>query len=393
MPVHRMPGERGRVWADPKELDQWRLGKPTAAPSETPPRIWRRYILAGTAAVLLILLAVIVGWRSFSRPVPSAWSVEGRTLTMRNSDGAVLWRHTFDVEPVSAGSLERQPHDVRALLADFDGDGAVELLYRYSLPYAAGAPDVLYCFDADGQIRWRFKTIRTVRSAKPEEFPPPYSIRTFSPVNLGSGRQGVVVSSVQAPMYPARVALLSAEGKELAEYWHSGHLQAILTADRNGDGRDEIYLGGVSNSYRRATLVVLDPVTMAGASREENSDYQIQGFPAPVEIARLLFRRTRVGAEGSSDYNIVANLMLQGDFLNVHIAEETDKTHPAMVYLNLNRSLHVTSASANDALMKRHRERFSSAQPGFSLDDQIRELVAGVDYLTPPAREFSLSGR
>jgi hypothetical protein len=46
--------------------------------------------------------------------------------------------------------------------------------------------------------------------------------------------------------------------------------RSMPVADRNNDGRNEVYLGGVNNgSSLQATLVVLDPDPFGGASIEE----------------------------------------------------------------------------------------------------------------------------
>jgi len=68
--------------------------------------------------------------------------------------------------------------------------------------------------------------------------------------------------------YPDQVVLLSTDGRVLREYWHSGVLTQIALADVDGDGKNEIVLGGVNNGYRAATLIVLDPGGFSGASVE-----------------------------------------------------------------------------------------------------------------------------
>src|SRR5262249_30356001 len=63
LPVRRMPGRRGRIIADPAELDRWRLQAvlPSARPPETASRSKARLLIflglvAGAVALLLILL-------------------------------------------------------------------------------------------------------------------------------------------------------------------------------------------------------------------------------------------------------------------------------------------------------------------------------------------------
>ena len=63
----------------------------------------------------------------------------------------------------------------------------------------------------------------------------------------------------------------------------------MAAKDLDGNGIPELLLTGVSNGYNAATLVVLDPLKMSGASKEELPKFQILDQGDPVERARLLF--------------------------------------------------------------------------------------------------------
>ena len=81
----------------------------------------------------------------------------------------------------------------------------------------------------------------------------------------------VVVSASHHLYHPSQVALLSPQGKLLREYWHSGHLGAMMTAGLPGSDRD-IRLPRRSGKWiRRGVLVALDPLNFDGASREEDT--------------------------------------------------------------------------------------------------------------------------
>jgi hypothetical protein len=71
--------------------------------------------------------------------------------------------------------------------------------------------------------------------------------------------------------------------------------------------------GGISNARRTATIVSLDPDHFVGASREESGQYQIQGFPEPVETSRILFPRSCVNRTLEPFVNVSIDLR-NGEF-------------------------------------------------------------------------------
>ena len=77
--------------------------------------------------------------------------------------------------------------------------------------------------------------------------------------------------------FPNQFVLLDGKtGINKGEYWHSGFLSLINTMDLDRDGIDEILLGQVNNGRKCATLVVLDPRKVSGASTQDNDrKYQI----------------------------------------------------------------------------------------------------------------------
>jgi hypothetical protein len=60
LPVHRLPGRRGRVWADADAIDGWRQSgvAPVEPPPSPPPRRLKRWALAGAALLFALLSAL-----------------------------------------------------------------------------------------------------------------------------------------------------------------------------------------------------------------------------------------------------------------------------------------------------------------------------------------------
>ena len=77
---------------------------------------------------------------------------------------------------------------------------------------------------------------------------------------------------------PGQIAVIDSNGSTLADYWHSGGLHDLIIADLEGNGKKEIIATGVAHGYdSQATLVVLDPDRVAGASNEVKQEYRMPG--------------------------------------------------------------------------------------------------------------------
>jgi len=301
LPVHRMPGARGRVYAHEEELEAWVAGREkseaTAAVSDSgrPRRRWRLWAWPLGAAVLLFVLAV--GLRLWQRRIePSAVEVRGRSIVVSDAGGRKLWEYGFPNLPIPrwAHTGPELFELTRPMIGDFDGDGRSEVVFTYTAGFRREHVSEVYCFESDGKLRWKYRPGRLV-SAPNGRFPPPYSIRMTIPVAKRDGKTGlVIVVSYHGYEYPTQVTALSLQGRVMGEYWHSGHFFVGALADLERDGREELYLAGISNATREATLVALDPEDLGGTSQEQDPDYQLQGFEPGKEVARIILPASEI---------------------------------------------------------------------------------------------------
>jgi hypothetical protein len=183
------------------------------------------------------------------------------------------------------------------LLADLDGNDEDEVLLRYRSRFFL-TPDILMCFSAaSGKLLWQFTPDKTLRDSK-ERFSPNYHIRDLETISspTTASHRWIAVAAIAAWGYPSIVSLLDESGKLLRSYVHSGHFEDLLVIDLDGDGDEEIVAGGQNESRGQATVVVLDPAKIGGASVEPpGSGKQILDLPpASGEIARMFFPRTPV---------------------------------------------------------------------------------------------------
>jgi len=287
LPVHRVPGGRGRVWGKPAELDAWRASADGAAAGASEGRKSAGRVLSLAALALALATAGVVASRIANpRGAEPAWfQTEGNAFIVCDANGRELWR-----KPVPPGWRDQTVRGrAKAWIGDVSGDSGKEVLLA-ATGSTATMPLRLYCFDASGNELWRYQVQREVRT-RDEVFRPPFVVAAFA-VSSGKPRRIAVVSHHDS-YFPTQVAILDGDGKMLSEYWHSGYLWAVVFADLDQDGRQELYLGGTSNARNMATLVVFDPDRVAGASAEPEP-YQLLGLGPGTETARIFFPRTCV---------------------------------------------------------------------------------------------------
>ena len=364
LPVKRLPGGRSRVSANLTELEAWKK-------SSAPPR--RRLRAAAVAAALILAVLAAAFLHSRRVPQPASFRLEGNSLIVQDSQGRELWRKVFDspLAPVDEGR--------QAWFGDLDADGETEVIFAPRTRFGAAVP--LIAYSKHGGEKWRFLPGRAV-SSPVETFAPIYVARWFAVFELAPGRRVVAVSSQHYRYYPNQVALLSPTGKLLREYWHSGHLRRLETADFNGDGVQEMYLGGISNGERAATLVVLDPRTFQGASVESDPDYQIGGFAHGNEYARLIFPRTCINRL-FDEYNAVHSLVVEPERITVGVHEKISPPFPGMIY-EFGRDLRLIRAIPNDRLRSFHRELAAANTLRHALTPAELAGLSGVRDLARP---------
>ncbi|MBM3749139.1 MAG: hypothetical protein FJW34_25525 [Acidobacteria bacterium] len=197
------------------------------------------------------------------------------------------------------------------------------------------------------------------------------------------GRRKLVVSSLHLAHHPSQVVVLSHRGAILGEYWHSGHLNQMDLADLNGDGTEEILLAGISNGYHCATLVVLDPGDLGGASIEENPDYQLQGFAPGREKTRLLFPRTCINRK-LYQYNWPNGVDFSGGRIKVTVREREHVLDPAILYY-FDRQLRLIGLEVSDAFRGLHRELEAAGQLDHPLTEKEINELRNIRHLKRPA--------
>jgi hypothetical protein len=277
----------------------------------------------------MLAIGSLVGWtvhRYDPSSTPVTYKIERNVLIILDAKGRERWRKVFPAE-IAEGAYGGPMR--RIWFGDLFGDGKTETLFSFHGTQSVIQDDeVLYCFSQDGEELWHFVPGRTVRT-QAETFAPPYSVNQFL-VTQKADERVVVVSSNHNLYYPAQVVVLSAKGKLLGEYWHSGHLAALAVADLDHDGKQELYLSGIDNQWRAATLVTLSLDDVSGASKQSDPRYQFLDMALAHE-RRILFPRTCIN-KALEPYNKVSEIRLGKDDLTVDVDEELLIGNPSIEY-------------------------------------------------------------
>jgi excisionase family DNA binding protein len=232
LPVHRMPGEKGRVVAWLDELDRWRssgLDKPAWWVSVG---FWRVFALTSAAVLLAVTLGVALDFLLRTRAGPPVrFVLEGRSLRALDANGREAWRTLLE-QPAAEGVSPAYWLSRRlAWFGDLNADGRTEFLYAHHPDSYSTAGDTLICYSHTGRVLWRYRNTRTVAS-RSERFAPPWLVAFVMPLPPSpGGARRVLVVTHHLSWYPAQVAVLSSEGRLLGEYWHSGHILFGETAE------------------------------------------------------------------------------------------------------------------------------------------------------------------
>lgn len=356
LPVKRTNGIKGRVFADSAEIDRWKQAHFHKK------RWWERRFLVHSYAIVitaLFLITLTVSWtiraRLGRKGPPAICRLESPSLVVTDANGNELWRKHFQ-QPFAAE--EYAQHSASGELwfwvGNLDGDPGLETLFLYHPISRDKAGTALICFDQNGREKWRFLPGRIV-SDETSTYSRNYTVASFMVADVAPAKFAeVLVSSHHISSYPNQFVVLSSAGSVLGEYWHSGHLTRLDVADFDGDGREEIMLGGFNSGYRQATLILLDPAKLApAAARPDGDPHTMRGFGPAREKQRVMFPRTCLNAK-FEEFNWVRNFTIREGFIHVGVSEWRDDPDYQVIY-TLDKHLRVTDVRFSESLTRAHR--------------------------------------
>jgi hypothetical protein len=351
-------------------------------PAPANPRRWLKIALVIGAVCTAAAIAILIMSEDHR---PQFGRLDGPVLTILNAKGQELWHRSF---PDGFWSdYYAQGLDQRLWIGDLDGDGHAEVLFLYG---PADSPlshsTTLICFSSGGKEKWHWTPGRDLPEL--DGTPPVYLTFGFGVLKAGPGeRRRIVLSSQNQPFYPDQIAILDSNGKMVSEYWHSGILNHLALADLDGDGREEIVATGISNGYRQATLIVLDPDKVFGASEEAaRPEVQLHGMGAAQERFRLLFPRSDLN-RALEVYNVGQDMTIDQGRIRLIVSECTLNPHCDIVY-EFDRSFHLRAVTPADLFVSAHKEFYLNRKDNHPFSKKEEDEFQKVKCLVGCKSEF-----
>ena len=171
LPVRRMPGEKGRVSADPVELDRWKQSVSHSGHWFSNPVYLKIY--AALATALLIAAAAYESshyWGQSPQAPPASIRLKGVTSAITGRQGNGRSRMTLPETVIQTGGSDTVSALHRKIsFADIDNDGELETILDYSPVHLRPSPDQLNrkanCGEESPELRP--KSARSAESQNP----------------------------------------------------------------------------------------------------------------------------------------------------------------------------------------------------------------------------------
>ena len=362
LPVRRMPGKRGRVYALRDEILAWRDQRRLAEPEGLMDRLAAlsgvRLASAAGAAVAALIGALLIFWNG-SPPVASLrWN--GPVLEALDARGRVLWGRSFPSPPANPS-----PNPAWTMTELLEGERRLLVFHQPS----EAAPARLFCFSDGGTLEWRY--------------PPParsgfgLRLRAFAPLPPEVRSARVAVALLDEAGTATQIRLLGADGEEAAAITRPGVFDKLATADPDISGTGLLLAGGFDRERGQAALLRI------GVSTPPASRQAAVSVPARPEVAVqgvALFPRTRLNRRLDL-FNRVAALRTAGDLVVVRVQEAAGD---AWVEYRLGLDLSLRGVAVSDALKRAFRREFVRGTLGedWSASDE-EALVEGFALLPP----------
>ena len=317
---------------------------------------WKIAVLI-TAICAGISVAAYVSVRAGEAPnPPQSARLDGTVLRIMGADGKELWSKNFP-DGFSTDWYYEKGIATRIWFGDLEGNGHTSVLFSY-LPGGRLSMNgsTLICYSDRGKEKWRWTPGRELPELNGS--PPTYATWAVALLKGPEKRPvRIIVLSQHQPWWPSQMAVLDPSGKILSEYWHSGGLSYMILADLDGDGRQEIIATGISEYDHQATLVILDPDRVFGASKEVRPGFQIHGMGEAQERLRLLFPRSDMN-RALFQFNDAIEPTFDHGNLRLTVAECITPVLDCRIYYEFDRHFRLIAAYAGSDEFRSAHERF-----------------------------------
>ena len=324
LPVHRIGREGGEiVFAFRDEIDRWveSTERERAVNGEEPPEAPPAGAAApapgdaegigevptparrpwADAAAALAVIAAVLGTLAVLRRAtvgpegpaaadgqPAAWRLAGESLAVFDAGGALVFEHRFGFPLLGTATSESRPALVGpspVVIADIDRDGRAEVLVNVNA--AERANRKLYCFEADGRVRFVHQPKGMRRFGDDEYAEPWLAHRTFATSGPDGSRRLWAVFTHNL-LFPAVLRELEPrDGTVRQEYWSNGYVEFVH--EDTWKGRRVVFAGGTNNDFRAASLAVFPVNGVAGSTPAVRPGYACRNCPPGGPEALFVF--------------------------------------------------------------------------------------------------------
>lgn len=410
LPVRHLKGEKTPVVASRAELNSWLLKNRVALhAAETEPDSFHhvehdhpstqkplgdigdqqnrdqrvsphlRRAIGPIAVAVVLLIAGTLSWRWNNAEVAMI-NIDGPEIIARDSAGHELWRHLFKNgvhdESYKQGAFPRKPW-----VGDLDGNGHQEVLFQHFSDSFTSESTTLYCFGGGGKIKWSFVNTKVVRDSG-GEIAPIYLIEALQVLpSLDGHSKLLAVASSRMTDQACQLALLDSKGRLVAEYWHPGHLYLMGALGEDRPGKARLIAAGVNDGEHRATLVVLNPYTMKGAStpsRMKDQRFHILDMPEAREELVILFPRSCLDRDEPK--TMVSQLALNEKDILVNVAMSHHPDSNRSVFFEFSPDFRLKRAFLSTEYWQEHLRMEREGKLDHSWRNDAETLAAGVEY-------------
>jgi hypothetical protein len=299
LPVHRIGREGGEIiFAFRDELDRWARhteaarhseDEIAAARTETDPphadeastrparrRLSRRLPAAVLLTGGLAALAAGVFWarerrtapaaalpsrhRSAATPEPASWRLVNGRLDVLAANGQLVFTRELggDLPGTFDPGQYARPAAAPVQIRDLEGDGRLEVLL--AAPAVHAEDRRLYCFEADGRLRFVHQPSGSVRFGDTEYRPPWGASHVF--VTSGAAERSLWAVFDHSAEFPSRLQKLDARGGVEREYWSDGPVRVVT--EGRWRGTDVVLVGAGNDETGGGSVAIFDRSGVGG---------------------------------------------------------------------------------------------------------------------------------
>jgi hypothetical protein len=245
----------------------------------------------GLAAVLFAVINVAITKKD-TNPAYVHYNTKTDFIEVYNKNDEELWQLP-SISLEGNWKDEREFNTKQTVVTDLDGDGANEVVSTVLLN--AETPDrigVLRVYDPKKRLLWMKQFVESF-SYLNRQYSPYFTATVLNIADfLGNGKKEIIVSVGNTDRSPFIISRFDANGKELGQYWHFGHIGHTYEAMLSQNKKRVIIACGTNDTPDTVrdefpVVAVLDPTKIVGEKKSTAS----QGFDLPYSDAELLYIR------------------------------------------------------------------------------------------------------